>query len=150
VAGDQRHVRDGLDVLHERGASPIAALGGEGRCEPRQRRPALEVGEHGRLLAGDVAGGASRQVDVGPLAPFAQRRREDRQRVRVRGDVDLGRANRGGGEHGAVEDEVRRSREQQRVLGPRRLALGPVDDDHRAAALSDGGQLDGRREAGPS
>ena len=60
VAGDQREVRERLDVLDERRPLAVARVRGERRAQPRPRRPALEVREHGGLLARHVPLGAGR------------------------------------------------------------------------------------------
>ena len=70
VAGDQREVRERLDVLHERRAPEEAALRRGAAEHPRAGRSALDVREDGRLLPRDVALGRDDQPD-GRLVPGA-------------------------------------------------------------------------------
>ena len=54
VAGDQRHVGEGLDVRDERRAPAEAALVGPRRRQGRLHRAAVEGSDQRRLLAGEV------------------------------------------------------------------------------------------------
>ena len=57
VARDQREVREGLHVLHERGSSAHTAFVGPGRHRHRPRLVAVQEVDERALLAGDVATG---------------------------------------------------------------------------------------------
>ena len=64
-------------------------------------------------------------------------------------DDHLARAHGPGGEHRAVEHQVRQPRQQQPVLAGRGLGLAAVDDDRaHPAAGGNRAQLAGRREVG--
>ena len=76
---DERDVGERLDVLDERRPAAQAALGGPGRGDPRARRPPLEVREHRRLLAADVA--ARRRPELHAHAACAAGARARRSRL---------------------------------------------------------------------
>ena len=151
VARDERHVRERLDVADEGRAVVDAALERSRRHGRRQRGLAVDVGDRGGLLAADVAARRRDDAQGGPavarraaLVDGAQRR-GPHPRVRAL-DVEhhLVGADRGGGDHGAVDHEVRRVGEQDGVLAAGRLALRAVGDDHGPAPPArDGAQLEG-------
>src|SRR5579862_3348874 len=149
-ARDECDVRERLDVLHERRRSVEPALERIRRLQRGLGLAALERAQEGRLLAGDERRRHGGERDVGVVAstPLGERSRQAAggRPVRHRDD-DSPCADRAGGDHRAVEHEVRREPADGTVLRARRLALGGVGDhDWTPPRRGDGAQLGRRRE----
>ena len=152
VAGDEREVRERLDVLYQCRRPVQAALG-----EPRRRRggrgdsPLDPPHDRARLAGHEPvrrrADLEPHPVEAGPGA-FGHGLVEDLADVavhhdhRLPGPGDLGR------EHRAVQDEVRRARHEHPVLHAGRLAFGAVRHHHGSAPGGDRGELAGGGKPG--
>ncbi len=156
VARDQRDVGERLDVVDQRRAAADTLFEGHRRRERGLGGAAAEVVDERRLLPGDVVAGHRRQAQG---AASARRRRGPfLDRARHAPDAGVGRLAHahdqliradGLARRGSAPSSTRcgSDSQQRAVLQARRLALGGVGHDDRAAARAgDGAHLGGRGE----
>ena len=150
VAGDQRDVREGFDVVDQSGPAARAGDRGEDDAVARQGRATLDALDDGGLLAGDELVRRLHQGDLVRVqpggAPLVERFGRRRHGVGVQIQIDLVGVDGGGGGLEPVEHQMWGAFEQHGVLAAQRLTLGGVADDHRFGAI-DRGHLDGGGKA---
>jgi hypothetical protein len=145
VTGDQRDVGERLRVLDERGTPPEASLERPRRRHRRLEEAAVEVGDQRALLAREVGDGHAGDADLPLRSPLLERMSERPAcggGVLGEGDHDRAGADGGRGGDGAVDDEMRRRRQQHAVLRAHGIALGGVDEERaRPAPVRDAAEL---------
>ena len=141
----------GLHVVDERRTAGHAALERAGWHPCRLRVPAVEPMDQCRLLTGHVVGGRLGEPYLHGLLACSialvegvPHGGDGRAVAPLDADDGLLRADRSRRGHDAVEHQMRRQREQDRVLDARRLAFGPVGDDDGRPAIA---RASGRRPA---
>ncbi len=147
----------GLGVREQGGHAAQAPLTGPDLLSGRQSRPAVQAVDHGGALSGHEPFGQSLHPHL-PACGAAFRDGRAQRLLHVGpgdADDDVVGADRGGGQQGSVEHQVRDVQQQRLVLEAAGLALTGVDDDRgpRVAALGrahDGAQLPGEGETGPT
>ena len=141
---DRAGYRDRFDVVDGRGAAIEAHIGREWRLQPRHALLALKALDERRLLAADIGAGAVVDVDVEGVVVDVRRTDEARLvgfvhralegellRHVLAADVDVAgmRPHGEGGQHAALDQEMRIVPHDLPVLAGARLRLVGVDDE---------------------
>jgi nitroreductase len=133
---DLSHPVQRLQVVHQRGSTPQACLGDEGRAQARQATLAFDGLQHGGLFAADVGTSATPQIDLrlvrhpGLAAQRLQLTLQQCPAAMVfvaQVDHDARRTHYPGGQQHAFEEAVRVGFEQPAVLEGAGFAFIDVD-----------------------